>query len=549
MSSPLFSALAKLDDSLQSVQTQVEWLRAGLEVNDDQLLRNLSDAHQNALIVRDLVHDERPAASWNDRGALEQLMHDLEKEAQIRLNEQRRTKLLDLADELDAGSVKHRFEARAAALNGLRIDAIRELRLAAALPDQQRDLCGPEASEWLHWACNLMEENDASSFTELRNDFPALEAFTAEMEESYWVPGHADHDTDHVPAPRARAAADADWNDWQAPSSPANSEYRKPPHNVRMPSDAVVQTGGAAAAVALGYDTQASTAPTLPETHWAAEESKPWQNSSVQEASDEFEVETIPLPLKVCEKCGKTFSNGFHACAVNQATLQVVAQSAPATTTQGAYPSNGKNGGGNGAATAAQLSSILESESESSAVASAVDTADAPAVDKSRENAETEFHRLRAIVEQRSQESSPVEEEESLGWNLSKKQVVGIVVALCILVGVGLYAVIHYYSQKSVEAAAAVAAATAKVPVIPPDADLQKEIEQKLTALKGSTIEVAVQSGVVTLTGKSASDEESVQAEDLTLQAAGVKVVRDRIQVDPHGGANGKPRAGKPAQH
>jgi Na+-translocating ferredoxin:NAD+ oxidoreductase RnfG subunit len=141
------------------------------------------------------------------------------------------------------------------------------------------------------------------------------------------------------------------------------------------------------------------------------------------------------------------------------------------------------------------------------------------------------------------------EEEESLSWNLSKKQVVGIVVALCILVGVGFYAVIHYYSEKSVEAAAAVAAAAAKPPVIPSNADLQKQIEQKLTTLKGSTIEVAVENGVVTLSGKSASDEESVQAEDLTTQVAGVKVVRDRIQVDGHGGASGKPRAGKPAQH
>ena len=223
MSSPLFSALAKLDDSLQGVQTQVEWLRAGLEVNDDQLLRNLSDAHQNALIVRDLVRGERPAASWSDRNALEQLMHDLEKEAQIRLNEERRTKLMDLADELEAGTVRHRFEARAAALNGLRQDAIRELRLAAALPDQHKELCGPEASQWLHWACNLLEESDASSFAELRNDFPALEAFTAEMEESYWVPGQGDHHTDRSAAPRARAteAPAADWNDWQAPSSPA----------------------------------------------------------------------------------------------------------------------------------------------------------------------------------------------------------------------------------------------------------------------------------------------------------------------------------------
>ena len=107
--------------------------------------------------------------------------------------------------------------------------------------------------------------------------------------------------------------------------------------------------------------------------------------------------------------------------------------------------------------------------------------------------------------------------------------------------------VVHYYSAKS-EAAAAAAAAAVKAPPVVSDADLQKQIEQKLTALKGSTIEVAVQGGVVTLTGHSSSEEESVQAEDMSLQTTGVKVIRDRIQVDGHNGSNAKPRAGKTTQ-
>jgi osmotically-inducible protein OsmY len=547
MSSPLFSALEKLDDSLQNVQTQVEWLRAGLEVSDDQLLGSLSDAHQNGLIVRDLVHAERPTANWNDRAALEQLMHDLEKEAQIKLNEQRRSKLLELADELDAGSVRHRFEARAASLNNLRIDAVRELRLAAARPEQEKELPGPEAGQWLHWACNLLEENDATVFTELRTDFPALEEFAVEMEESYWVPGEGGRTSPQ----RATQEPATGWNDWQSPAAPPTSEYRKPPHNVRVPSDAAVQSGGYGAAVALGYDTQSSAAPALPETHWATEEAAPWQSAKAMDLDDEPAVGTIAPPLKVCEKCGKTYSNGFHACVVDQATLQVAAQAVPAVVDHG-YPANGKNGKGNGAAavSAAELSSLLEAETPAVANSASAEATETPAIDASRENAETEFHRLRAIMEQRSQEAMAHEEEESIGWNLGRMQIIGIAVAVCVVLAVGIYAVVHYYNEKSVEAAAAVAAATAKTPVVPPDADLQKNIEQKLTALKDSTIEVAVQGGVVTLTGKSSSEDESVQAEDLSLQTNGVKVVRDRIQVDGHGASNGKPRAGKPTpQH
>src|ERR1700759_1250082 len=125
MSSPLFSALEQLDDSLQNVQAQVESLRAGLEVSDDHLLRSLSHEHESVLMVREMVHAERPTATWTDRSALEQLMHDLEKEAQIKVNEERRSRLLDLANELEAGAVRHRFESRASSLNSLRTQAVR----------------------------------------------------------------------------------------------------------------------------------------------------------------------------------------------------------------------------------------------------------------------------------------------------------------------------------------------------------------------------------------------------------------------------------------
>ena len=81
---------------------------------------------------------------------------------------------------MDAGSLKHRFESRAAALNSLRLQAVRELRIAGTLYEQEKELPGPNASEWVHWACNLREENDASIFADLRRDFPALERFAGE---------------------------------------------------------------------------------------------------------------------------------------------------------------------------------------------------------------------------------------------------------------------------------------------------------------------------------------------------------------------------------
>ena len=191
MSSAFWSELAKLDDNLQIIHAQVEWLRAGLEFDDQQLTGNLTEARGHGAAVRDLIRTERFDASWHDREGLERLIHELEIAAQERRNQQRRTKLLELAAELDAGSIKHRLEARAAGLNKLRQEAVQQLRTEAALADQVKDLAGPRASQWLHWACNLQEEKDGFVLSRLRKDFAALDRFVAGMEESYWVPGSA----------------------------------------------------------------------------------------------------------------------------------------------------------------------------------------------------------------------------------------------------------------------------------------------------------------------------------------------------------------------
>lgn len=559
MSSRLFSALEQLDQSLQDVQVQVDWLHAGLEVGDDDLQASLADAHQKAVAIRDLVRAERPNANWSDRTALERLLHDLEREAQVRLTEQRRARLLDLAEELNAGTVRHRFESRASSLNSLRVDAIRELRVAAALPDQQKELPGPAAAEWLHWACNLLEESDSDVFEDLRRDFPALETFAVEMEESYWSPGEGGRETFSAPQPETPQRPpdpSPGWQDWQSSSSSAPNaaaDFRKPPHNVRVPADAVVKTGGGytAAAVALGYEAQASAAPSLAETHWEVE-NMPWQQAKAME-EEEVDVQPIapPPPMKVCDKCGMGYSNGFHTCTAEYLTHDEPPM--PATMTPSAYPSNGKNGsGGNGSASATdlQLHSILEADEERFEAPAAAGSTEEEVQDSSREIAEHEFKRLKAIVEQRYAEEAEKEsakKEETLFLNLTSKQVMIYGSAVAVILVAVILLVVHHFNAKSAEAAAAVA--TVKTPVVLPDPDMQKEITQRLSGLKDSTIDVTVQSGVVTLTGKSPSEEEAIQAEDLAMQTTGVKVVRDRLQVDSKSGSNSKPHAGKTSQH
>jgi hypothetical protein len=187
MPSPFSSALAKLDDSLQSIRSQLDQLGAAMEVNSEQLNNLLADAWVHGEALRDLIRSERPDAKWLNRESLGQLVQNLE--VAILRNQERRARLLSLAAELEVGAVRHRFQARSTELNNLRLQAINELRAEAATQEQEKELPGPGANEWLHWVCNLQDEKDASVITDLGKDFPALERFAGEMEEAYWVPG------------------------------------------------------------------------------------------------------------------------------------------------------------------------------------------------------------------------------------------------------------------------------------------------------------------------------------------------------------------------
>lgn len=206
MSSRVWSALGQLDSNLQVIQSKIERLRAGLEADKDQLLPGaLMDACGHAAQVRDLIYAERPDAEWTDRESLELLIVDLEVAARERQNQRRRARLLALADELESGSVRHRFANRTAELNGLRLEAVSQLRAQAVQPEQEKDLPGPEARQWLHWACNLDEKDNVSELAQLASDFHALDLFTAEMEEQYWVP--AAHLEDRTPVPDKPSSA------------------------------------------------------------------------------------------------------------------------------------------------------------------------------------------------------------------------------------------------------------------------------------------------------------------------------------------------------
>ncbi len=192
MSSPLLSALAKLDDSVRLLERHLDCLDAGLDVSREQFILSVSDARQNADTVREQLFSRRPDIDWADRQSLENLIRDLEA-AEAGRKELSLTKLLELAEELNAGTITHRLKSRVTALEGARGLAVQEL-LTEAANDEPKDLPGPHASAWMRWAFGLQDNAHAEELASLERDFPALVVFVCDMEESYWQPRESSQD-------------------------------------------------------------------------------------------------------------------------------------------------------------------------------------------------------------------------------------------------------------------------------------------------------------------------------------------------------------------
>jgi protein TonB len=123
-----------------------------------------------------------PDASLQNRRELEALIRE---ETQKNL----RARLLALATELERGSIVHHRAFRVTQLNQLRDQAVNELRSQAEGPRAPQTLPGPEADQWIEWACSLKEPEDAESLQTLRKGFAHLDDFVASLEPDMWIAG------------------------------------------------------------------------------------------------------------------------------------------------------------------------------------------------------------------------------------------------------------------------------------------------------------------------------------------------------------------------
>jgi hypothetical protein len=166
---------ASLDDSLTLLCETLGKLKAANPVDITEVIEQLKMAEESARMVHALVSE------------LDALIEEIHKSLEARTLEQLRSRLLDLATELERGNIVHRRAPRVNELNQLRDQAINELRSQAKVEGAPQTLPGPEADRWIEWACGLKEPEDAESLQTLRNGFAHLDDFVANLEPNMWT--------------------------------------------------------------------------------------------------------------------------------------------------------------------------------------------------------------------------------------------------------------------------------------------------------------------------------------------------------------------------
>jgi TonB family protein len=180
-------ALASLDDSLAIPCESLGKLNAGISIDVEEVIQQLNQAAESARKVRELVLSELPEATWQSRGELDALIEEIRKTIEARTLEERRACLLALAAELERGTIVHRRALRVSELNQLRDHAIDELRSQAGEGGTAAPLPGPEAGQWVNWACALKEPEDSEALQTLRQGFAHLDDFIASLEPDMWT--------------------------------------------------------------------------------------------------------------------------------------------------------------------------------------------------------------------------------------------------------------------------------------------------------------------------------------------------------------------------
>jgi protein TonB len=244
----------------------VEWACSLKEPEDAVALQSLREGF---LYLDEFVASLEPGM-W---GGLDPAILTRESEAAA-ADEERRAQMLALASELERGNIVHHRGIRVTQVNQLRETAVTELR---SLSEQERGLSalpGPDAAQWVPWASNLKEPDDAEELKALRSGFPNLDEFVANLEPEMWVAPSA-QDRARAPEPVVQRVAEP------APPQREPAYTRSWDEPVPVPTPAAVPTPAPAQEHrSSGAAAAAATAPALESWQEAREEAESFYEKS-----------------------------------------------------------------------------------------------------------------------------------------------------------------------------------------------------------------------------------------------------------------------------
>jgi len=171
-----------LSDQVKRWREKIDLLEAGQTLERGQAIVDLGrllDACQN---LRDAVHSEDASATWKGANELKLLVERLEEAAE------RRTRYLDLAQWLGAGTVEHRRERTRQERLRQRDAAVAELMEISEMATPP-ELPGPGVEEWLNWACNLDDSTNDPDLAQLKAHFPRVDDFVRQLDIESWREG------------------------------------------------------------------------------------------------------------------------------------------------------------------------------------------------------------------------------------------------------------------------------------------------------------------------------------------------------------------------
>jgi len=174
--------LKSLAEQAKLCHEKIDQLEAAQSLNRGEVIGEVGKLLDLCQNLRDAVLSEDNTASWKTKTELTALVSRLDDAAA------KRRRYLELAQFLATGTISHRRERTRQERLTLRDTAVAEL-MEISERQSPPELPGPEAENWLEWACSLEDDTNDTELQQLKSGFPRLDDFVRQLEIDGWRNG------------------------------------------------------------------------------------------------------------------------------------------------------------------------------------------------------------------------------------------------------------------------------------------------------------------------------------------------------------------------